>query len=209
MRILLIDHGRCDPAATRAHRLRAELAPLGAEVTVCGPASVPSLVARPDGMFGIHLRDIAAASRKLFAAVEAGTPEALLAVLPTVSPRLLGLVRETARQGIAEAVDMVNPDVIAVLHAGILADLAIETGVPVALHVTQADLSVARGTVHALVLAAIGSSDAVVGDTPATLDVIRRDWAGDAALADDAWPADDGCGPRLLAACRAAIMRRQ
>lgn len=209
MRILLIDHGRCDPPAARAQALRAALEPLGAQATVCGPSSVPSLMAQPDGMFGIHLRDIAAASRKLLAAVETGAADELLAVLPTVSPRLLGLVREAARQCIAEAVDATNPDVIFVLHAGILADLAVETGAPVALHVTQQDLAAAETAgVRELVLAAIGSSDAVIGDTPATIDAIRREWAEDAALGIDAWPADEACAARLLAACREALARR-
>lgn len=209
MRILLIDHGRCDPPEARAQRIRAALEPLGAAATVCGPSAVPSLMAQPDGMFGIHLRDIAAASRALLAAVERGTPDALVAVLPTMSPRLIGLVRESARQCIAEAVDATNPDVIFVFHAGILADLAIETGAPVALHVAGDDLPAAgTGSIHDLVLAAIGSCDAVVGDTPATIDAIRRDWAADAALALDAWPADEHCAARLLAACHAAIARR-
>jgi len=209
MRILLIDHGRCDPPDARAQRLRKALAPLGAKATVCGPSSIPSLAAQPAGMFGIHLHDIAAASRKLLKAVETGAPTALLAALPVVSPRLLGLVREAARQGIAEAVDATNPDVIFVLHAGILADLAVETGVPVAVHVATDDLVVARdGPLRELVLAAIGSSDAVIGDTPATAAEIISQWADDAAVATDAWPADDACAPRLLAACRAALARR-
>jgi hypothetical protein len=209
MRILLIDHGRCDPPATRGPLLRAALEPLGARATVCGPSSVPSLMAQPDGMFGIHLRDIAAASRKLLAAVEAGSADALLAALPAVSPRLLGLVREAARQCIAEAVDATNPDVLFVFHAGILADLAIETGVPVALHVTQHDLAAAgKGSVRDLVSAAIGSCDGVIGDSPVTIETIRHDWTDDAALATDSWPADEGCAARLLAACHEALARR-
>lgn len=209
MRILLIDHSRCDPPTARAQLIRAAIEPLGTRATICGPSAVPSLMAQPDGMFGIHLRDIAAASRKLLEAVESGSADSLLAVLPTVSPRLLGLVRESARQCIAEAVDATNPDVIFVMHAGILADLAIETGAPVALHVTEHDLAAAgKGSVRDLVLAAIGSCDAVVGDTPITIDAIRRDWIDDAAVSLDAWPADEHCAARLLAACRAAITRR-
>jgi hypothetical protein len=159
-------------------------------------------------MFGIHLHDIAAASRKLHAAVTAGDARTLLAALAGVSPRLLGLVRETARQAVAEAVDTFGPDVIFVLHAGILADLAIETGVPVALHVTAPDLAAAAGgRVRELVLAAIGSCAVVGVDAVDTAAVIRSDWADDAPLAREPWAAEPAAAPLVLAVCEAAIQR--
>ena len=58
-----------------------------------------------------------------------------------VPSRLLGLARETALQIIAEAADALYPDTIFVLHAGILTDLAVETGAPVVVHVSAADLA--------------------------------------------------------------------
>ena len=189
---------------------RSGLPALGATAAVCGPSAVPSLVAQPDGMFGMHLHDIAAASRKFHAAVKSGLAAPLLAALAGVSPRLLGLVRETARQGIAEAVDAVNPDAIAVFHAGVLADLAIETGVPVVIHVAVGDLAAAGdGRVRELVLAALGSCEAVAVEDAATADTIRRDWAADASILGAAWTAGPEAATDVLAACAAAVSRRR
>ena len=143
MRILLIDHGCCDHPHTRIHRLREALVTAGASVAVCGPSSLHGLDEQPTGMHGIHLHDIAAANRRLLAAVRDGAPEAFLAAVADVPSRLLGLARETARQVIAEAADALYPDAIFVLHAGILTDLAVETGAPVAVHVSRADLEAA------------------------------------------------------------------
>ena len=114
MRILLVDHGCCDHPHTRVHTLRAELGTLGVEANVCGPSSVPGLERQPAGMHGIHLHDVAAASRPLLAAVREGSAEAFLAAVGAVPARLLGLVRETARQTIAEATDSSDPDAIRV-----------------------------------------------------------------------------------------------
>jgi hypothetical protein len=209
MRILLIDHANCDPPHTRAHQLRAALEPLRVRATVCGPASVPSLAEQPQGMFAIHLLDTVAASRNLQAAVQAGAAEAFLAAVAGVSPRLLGLVRETARQGIAEAVDAVNPDAIFVMHAGILADLAIETGVPVVVHVGAGDLAAAAaGPVRDLVVATLGSCGAVAVDSATTAAAIRREWADDARLLEEPWGLDGEAAPQVVAACRAAVHRR-
>jgi hypothetical protein len=209
MRILLIDHANCDPPHTRAHQLRAALEPLRVRATVCGPASVPSLAEQPQGMFAIHLLDTVAASRKLQTAVQGGVAGDFLAAVAAVSPRLLGLVRETARQGIAEAVDAVNPDAIFVMHAGILADLAIETGVPVAVHVVAGDLTAAAaGPVRELMVATLGSCGAVAVDLAATAAAIRRDWVDDAALLAEPWGLEGEAAPRVVAACRAAVQRR-
>jgi hypothetical protein len=209
MRILIIDHACCDPPDTRPHLLRGRLMESGVEAAVCGPSSVPSLASQPEGMFGIHLHDIAAASRRLHAAVTSGDAGMLLTALAGVSPRLLGLARETARQALAEAVDAFDPDAIFVLHAGILADLAIETGVPVALHVAATDLAAAGGRVRGLVLAALGSCAVVAVDAAATAAAIRRDWADDAALMEGPWIAGPDTAPQVLAACQAAVMSRR
>lgn len=209
MRILLIDHANCDPPHTRAHRLRADLETLRVRATVCGPASVPSLAEQPHGMFAIHLLDTVAASRKLHAAVRDGAAEPFLMAVAAVSPRLLGLVRETARQGIAEAVDAVNPDAIFVIHAGILADLAIETGVPVAVHVAAGDLTAAAtGPLRELVLATLGSCGAVATDSAATAVAIHRDWVDDAPLLAEPWSVEREAASQVVAACRAALQRR-
>lgn len=214
MRVLLVDHGCCDPPHTRAHVFRAGLGSLGIETAVCGPSSVPGLEEQTPGMYGIHLHDIAAASRTFLAAVREGTPEAFLAAVAGVPARLLGLVRETARQMIAEAADALYPDVIFVLHAGILADLAVETGAPVVVHVSAADLAAAadRPSLRRLVTAAIGSSEVVVAADDAVAGDLRSSWlgadAGDPSRCET-WPADAGCPERIAAACGRALARRR
>jgi len=193
IRVLLVDHGCCDPPATRVHALRRVLEAGGAVTAACGPTSVPALAASTPGLYGIHLHDIAAANRGFLAAVRDGSAAALLAATATLPPRLLGLVRETARQALAEAVDGLHPDVIFILHAGILADLAIETGVPVALQVVAGDLAAAaHGTrVDELVRAALASAEWVNADREAEAP------AGIPAVDVD-----------LLTACRAALEAR-
>jgi hypothetical protein len=215
MRILLIDHGCCDPPATRVHACREQLERLGAVPLACGPASVPSIEAQVPGLHGIHLHAIAAASRVFLGAIHDGTPAAFLSATAAISPRLLGSVRETARQAIAEAVDAFDPDAIIVLHAGILADLAIETGVPVALHVGVGDLEVAGGSdrVRDLVAAALGSAEAVVAEDDASAAAIARDWLD----AEDGYrrpqvavfAAVPEQAAQMLAACERALARRR
>ena len=187
MRVLLIDHGSCDHPHTRVHGLRAGLEPLGIEAAVCGPSSVSGLEEQPRGMFAIHLRDVAAASRVFLAAVRDGSPEAFLTATADVPARILGLARETARQMIAEAVDVLYPDAIFVLHAGILTDLAVETGAPVVVHVAAADLAATekRPSLRNLVAAAIGSSAVVVAADDAVAAAHAADWLHDAANAAD------------------------
>jgi len=211
MRLLVIDHGCCDPPATRVHVLGAALRGLGAEVVACGPSSTPGLAEQPPGLRGIHLHDIAAANRRFLAAVRAGAPAAFIAATGGVSPSLLGLARETARQAIAEAVYMVNPEAIFVLHAGILADLAIETGVPVAVHVAAADLDAARGCerLEELVVATLGSAEAVIAADDETARRLAADWLdASVAAACETWPATPDAAARILAACRRAIACR-
>ena len=211
MRLLVIDHGSCDPPATRVHALRAALRDHGGEAVACGPSSIPGLAEQPPGLHGMHFHDIAAANRGFLAAVRDGSSAAFLAATGGISPSLLGLAREAARQTIAEAVDTVDPDVIVVLHAGILADLAIETGVPVVLHVAAADLDAAGGSqrLTELVTAALGSAEAIVA---ADDDTTRRLWAdwldADAAAACETWPAAPDSAALMLAACRRALERR-
>ena len=212
MRLLIVDHGCCDPQVTRAHRLRAGLEAAGVEVAVCGPASVPRLEEQDAGMFGIHLHSIAAQSRRFLDAVRDGSATALVAALPGLSPRLLGSVRETARQLIAEAVDATDPDAVFVMHAGVLTDLAVETGAPVAVHVTLADLDAAATTrgMRSLVARALGSCEVVIAGDAAAAARLREGWIeDDAATPVDVWPLDERCGPRVAAACGLAATRRR
>jgi len=213
MRILLVDHGRCDPPAARLHPLRGALEAAGHTVAVCGPSTVNAFEEQPPGMHGIHLHDVAAASREFLAAVRDGSPEAFLRVVPTVPARLLGLARETARQIIAEAADAIFPDAIFVLHAGILADLAIETGAPVVVHVSAVDLeaAAARPSLKRLVMSAIGSSDRIVAADDAVAATLAT-WLGDDADArsrSDTWPFDAAAAPRVAEACHRALARRR
>ncbi|MFO0424305.1 MAG: hypothetical protein ACK52C_11690 [Planctomycetia bacterium] len=215
MRILLIDHGCCDPPATRVHACREQLERLGAVPLACGPALVPSIEAQVPGLHGIHLHAIAAASRVFLIAIHDGSPAAFLAATASISPRLLGSVRETARQTIAEAVDAFDPDAIFVLHAGILADLAIETGVPVAIHVAAGDLAVAKadGRIGDLVAAALGSAEAIAAEDEATAATIARDWLDHDDAADRqqiaVCPAETEQAAQMLAACEQALARRR
>lgn len=215
MRILLIDHGCCDHPHTRIHRLREGLQAAGARVAVCGPSSLHGLDEQPAGMHGIHLHDVAAANRRFLAAVRDGTPEAFLAAVPGVPSRLLGLARETARHVIAEAADSLYPDAIFVLHAGILTDLAVETGAPVVVHVADADLraAAARPSLRRLVTAVLGSSDGIVAADPETATALRHGWLGDDATEAarcQTWPIDvSDAASRVAAACAAALARRR
>ena len=215
MRILLIDHGCCDHPHTRIHRLRQGLEAEGCRVAVCGPASSHGLDEQPPGMHGIHLHDVAAASRAFLAAVHDGSPEAFLAAVAAVPSRLLGLARETARQTIAEAADALYPDAIFVLHAGILTDLAVETGAPVVVHVSDIDLTAAEGrpSLRRLVASAIGSSDGIVAHDDVAAGRLRERWiaADPEAIARlEAWPAEAADAPgRVAAACAAALARRR
>jgi len=215
MRILLIDHGCCDHPHTRIHRLAAGLAAAGSTIAVCGPSSRHGLAGQPAGMFGIHLHDVAAGSRAFLAAVRDGSPEAFLTAVATVPSRLLGLARETARRAIAEAADTVYPDAIFVLHAGILTDLAVETGAPVVVHVSGPDLAAAaaRRSIRRLVTAAIGSSDGIVAADDAVAAWLQRDWLAsdaDRLARGDIWRPDAADATALVAeACATAAARRR
>lgn len=211
MRLLLIDHGSCDHDHTRVHACRADLGRLNIAAAICGPSSIPQLEQPHSGMYGIHLHAIAAASNRFLAAVREGSAESLLGVVPSLSPRLLGLVRETARQLIAEAVDATDPDVIFVMHAGLLADLAAETGAPVVVHVAQSDLAAAGGKplMRSLVARALGSCEAVVAADTAAAESLRSGWLepGDDPLA--VWPLGPACAGQIAATCRTALARRR
>ena len=211
MRLLLIDHGCCDPPQGRVFRCRDWFLRERIDVLACGPASVSALEAPTPGLHGIHLRDIAAANRKLARAVRDGSPQTFLDTSPTISTPLLGLVRETARQAIAEAVDGFDPAVILVLHAGIFADLAVETGVPVAIHVGPADLPAARHDerVHTLVSAALVSAEVVMAADATTGRLLADEWLDPAAAnLGPVAGVDEAGGPLLAAAVRLAARRR-
>ncbi|MFM7245496.1 MAG: hypothetical protein ACKO40_15165 [Planctomycetaceae bacterium] len=213
MRILLVDHGRCDPPQARLHSLREALEATGDTVAICGPSTINAFEEQPPGMHGIHLHDVAAASREFLAAVRDGSPEAFLRVVPAVPARLLGLARETARQIIAEAADAIFPDVIFVLHAGILADLAIETGAPVVVHVSAVDLeaAAARPSLKRLVLSAIASSDRIIAADESVAATLTAWLGGDADVRSrrDLWPFDATSAPQVAEACRRALARRR
>jgi hypothetical protein len=215
MRILLIDHGCCDHPHTRVHRLHKGLETAGATAAVCGPSSLHGLDDQPPGMHGIHLHDVAAANRRFLAAVQDGGPEAFLAAVADVPARLLGLARETARQVIAEAADAVYPDVIFVLHAGILTDLAVETGAPVVVHVSAADLRAAAGrpSLRRLVRSVLGSCDGIVAADAAVAERLRTDWLDndpEQYLRCETWPIDEtDAAVRVAGACAAALARRR
>jgi len=213
MRILLVDHGCCDPPRTRIHELCSSLEAAGCTIAICGPSTVNAFEEQPSGMHGIHLHDVAAASREFLAAVREGSPEAFLRATAHVPSRVLGLARETARQMVAEAADAIFPDAIFVLHAGILADLAVETGAPVVVHVSAADLeaAAARPSLKRLVLAALGSSDRVIAADDAVAATLA-DWLGDDAETRsrrEIWPFDEAAAPRVTEACRLALARRR
>lgn len=215
MRILLIDHGCCDHPHTRIHRLRAGLEAANCEVAVCGPSSLHGLDEQPPGMHGIHLHDVAAGSRAFLAAVKEGSPEAFLSAVAGVPSRLLGLARETARQMIAEAADTLYPDTIFVLHAGILTDLAVETGAPVVVHVSEADLvaTTDRPSLRRLVRAALGSSDGLVAANDSVAERLKTNWLAsdpEQCLRCETWSIDaTDAAPRIAAACHAALARRR
>jgi hypothetical protein len=215
VRILLVDHGCCDPPHARVHQFQESLASLGVEAVICGPSTVSNLERQPPGMFGIHLHDVAAASRGLLEAVRGGDPDAFVAAVATVPSRLLGLVRETARQILAEAADLVYPDAIFVLHASLLTDLAVETGAPVAVHVAAADLAATRGrpSLRRLVTGAVGSCGVIAGENVTTVAAVRDEWLrGDDDGRCEAWPlgADRGeVAERIADACRRVIARRR
>lgn len=213
MRILLVDHGCCDHPRTRIHGLRQTLEAAGCTVAICGPSTVNAFEEQPPGIHGIHLHDVAAASREFLAAVREGSPEAFLRATAHVPSRVLGLARETARQMVAEAADAIFPDAIFVLHAGILADLAVETGAPVVVHVSAADLeaAAARPSLKRLVVAALGSSDRVIAADDAVAATLA-DWLGDDAetrSSHEIWPFDEAAAPRVAEACRLALARRR
>ncbi|MBU6309918.1 MAG: hypothetical protein KJS77_09255 [Planctomycetes bacterium] len=213
MRILLVDHGCCDPPHTRIHALRTPLEAAGCTVAVCGPSTANAFEEQPPGMHGIHLHDVAAASHEFLAAVREGSPEAFLRATAHVPSRVLGLARETARQMVAEAADAIFPDAIFVLHAGILADLAVETGAPVVVHVSAADLEAAtsRPSLKRLVLSALGSSDRIVAADDAVAARLAE-WLGNDADTQgrrEIWPFDADAAPRVAEACRLALARRR
>jgi len=213
MRILLVDHGCCDHPRTRIHGLRQTLEAAGCTVAICGPSTVNAFEEQPPGIHGIHLHDVAAASREFLAAVREGSPEAFLRATAHVPSRVLGLARETARQMVAEAADAIFPDAIFVLHAGILADLAVETGAPVVVHVSAADLeaAAARPSLKRLVVAALGSSDRVIAADDAVAATLA-DWLGDdveTRSSHEIWAFDEAAAPRVAEACRLALARRR
>lgn len=208
MRIVLVDHGCCDPPASRGFRCRDQLALEGLQALVCGPASLSTLEAATPGLQGIPLRAVAAANRAFAAAVRSGDPEAFVRMSARLPPALLGLVRETARQALAEAVDGFDPAAILVLHAGIFADLAVETGLPVVIHAAKSDLEAARqdGRVCELVASALASAEAVVPADEATASALEGEWTE--GPVEPAAPAEGEGAAHLAAAIRLACRKR-
>lgn len=215
MRLLLVDHGCCDGALSRGFRCRDALAREGIEALLCGPATVSPLEAATPGLHGIPLKAVAAGNRAFAAAVRDGDPDAFLRTSAGLPAALLGLVRETARQAMAEAVDGFDPAAILVLHAGIFADLAVETGLPVVILASTADLAAARRDrrVCELVAAALASAEAVVPADDEAAAALAADWLDDpdpaaASSGPLAGPVDGDGAASLAAAVRLACRRR-
>ncbi len=125
-----------------------------------------------------------------------------------LSDEELAVARENARQAVYRAVDDENPDVILVLHAGAIADLAVETGVPLVVHAALADLEAAgEGVVRDLVASSLGAADIVVADDAETGRVLRRDDWLPADVDVEIVPRADAA--KLVAACRRASERRR
>ena len=211
MRVLLVDHGCCDPPTTRAHRYRAQLARQRIEALICGPAEAPPGL--PAGhLHRIDLQGMAAASPLLLHLLRDGTAQAFLQATGDLPGPLLGVVRESARQTLAAAVDALDPDVIFVLHAGILADLAVETGAPVAVHVVHSDVAryrhAAPTQARELVAAALASAELVIAADEATAQELQQHWLDDTPHLP-VWPLEEGAGELIAAACRTALQRRQ
>jgi len=208
MRLLLVDHACCDPPAARGFRCRDALAREGIEAFVCGPAAVSPLEEATPGLQGIPLKAVAAGNRAFAAAVREGDPVAFLRTSARLPAALLGLVRETARQAMAEAVDGFDPVAILVLHAGIFADLAVETGLPVVIHATAADLEAARRgeRVGELVAAALASAEGVVPADDLAAAALAAGWL-DGPVGPPAAPEGAGAA-RLAEAVRLACRRR-
>ncbi|NBW86587.1 MAG: hypothetical protein EBR23_07115, partial [Planctomycetia bacterium] len=95
------------------------------------------------------------------------------------------------------------------MHAGILTDLAVETGAPVVVHVSATDLEVAAGrpSLRRLVASAIGSSDRVVAADAAAAALLRQGWLGDESC--DVWPIDAGAADRVAAAREKVVQAGQ
>lgn len=125
-----------------------------------------------------------------------------------LSDEQLAVAREEARQAVYRAVDEGSPDVILVLHAGAIADLAVETGVPLVMHAALADLEAAgEGIVRELVASSLGAADVVVADDAKTARALRRDeWVSDDVEVEIVPRAD---AAKLVAACRRASDRRR
>ena len=147
-------------------------------------------------------------NRAFAAAVREGDPDAFVRTTASLPAALLGLVRETARQALAEAVDGFDPEAILVLHAGIFADLAVETGLPVVIHATESDLEAARKDLRVceLVAAALASAEGVVPADEATAKVLEAHWC-DGPVAPVAAAEGDGVAV-LAAAVRHACRKR-
>ena len=125
-----------------------------------------------------------------------------------VEPDELAAARESARRAIDLAVDREDPEVILVLHAGVIADLAVETGVPVVVHVALIDLEAVGGDgpIRDLVASSLGSADVLAAaDTATRRRLVAEGWTSDE---DDVRLVPTGDAKKLIAACRRAIDRR-
>ncbi|MFM9197957.1 MAG: hypothetical protein ACKOWG_19900 [Planctomycetia bacterium] len=101
---------------------------------------------------------------------------------------------------------------IFVMHAGILTDLAAETGAPVVAHVAQGDLAAAatKPLMRTLVGRALGSCEAVVAADAATAAALQAGWlAADEQTPQETWPLAPESADRIAATCRTALARRR
>jgi len=98
------------------------------------------------------------------------------------------------------------------MHAGILTDLAVETGAPVVVHVAETDLAVAasKPLMRTLVGRALGSCEAVIAADNAAADALRAGWIEpDDNEPLEVWPLAPTCAEQIASACRTALARRR
>jgi hypothetical protein len=98
------------------------------------------------------------------------------------------------------------------MHAGILTDLAAETGAPVVAHVSLTDLTAAaaKPLMRTLVGRALGSCEAVVAADAATALALREGWVtGDDDGPTEIWPLGPASADQIAAVCRTALARRR
>ena len=100
----------------------------------------------------------------------------------------------------------------------ILTDLAIETGIPVAVHVSLTDLAAAgsRQSMRDFITSSLGSCNAIVAADVATAELLGQEWLSIDSQALDAaasrvevWPLEHGSATAMLSLCHRVLDRRR